>query len=226
MIVTSHQPNFLPYLGVFYKAYRSNIIVLSDDVLFSKKGMHNYNYIRTKGGSQKITLPVSAHHDTKLCDVIVSEPERSIPKIVRTLGEAYSKTEHYDDGKEILDIIGGMAKEGLRMTELNIAVIRHILKRMGIKTHILIATEHLSLVGHKDDRILMMCRQTAGDVYYSGTGAKAYHDEERYRKEGIGLIYSDYEPVTYRQKYEPFLQNMSVIDYIFNEGYRIPEGWL
>lgn len=226
MIVTSHQPNFLPYLGVFYKAYRSNVIVLSDDVLFSKKGMHNYNYIRTKVGSQKITLPVNAHHDTKLCDVMVSEPERSILKIVRTLGEAYAKTEHYDDGKEILDIIGGMAKEGLRMTELNIAVIRHILKRMGIKTHILIATENLSLAGHKDDRILLMCHQTAGKVYYSGTGAKAYHDEERYRKEGIELIYSDYEPVAYRQKYEPFLQNMSVIDYIFNEGYRIPEGWL
>lgn len=225
MIVTSHQPNFLPYMGVFYKAYRSDIMVLSDDVLFSKSGMHNYNYIRTKDGRQKITIPISAHHDTRLCDVMVSEPERSIPKIVRTLGEAYAKTEHYDDGKEILDIIGGMAKENLRMTDLNSAVIIHILKRMGIKAHVLIASEQLSLIGHKDDRILMMCRQTAGNTYYSGTGAKAYHDEERYRQNGISLVYSDYEPVVYRQKYEPFLPNMSVIDYVFNEGYRIPEGW-
>lgn len=225
MIVTSHQPNFLPYMGVFYKAYRSDIMVLSDDVLFSKSGMHNYNYIRTKDGRQKITIPVSAHHDTRLCDVMVSEPERSIPKIVRTLGEAYAKTEHYDEGKEILDIIGGMVKENLRMTDLNSAVIIHILKRMGIKAHVLIASEQLSLIGRKDDRILMMCRQTAGNTYYSGTGAKAYHDEEKYRQSGISLVYSDYEPVVYRQKYEPFLPNMSVIDYVFNEGYRIPEGW-
>ena len=225
MIVTSHQPNFLPYMGIFYKAYRSDIFVLSDDVLFSKKGMHNYNYIRTKDGSQKLTLPVSSHHDMRLCEVMVAEPERSLPKIVRTLREAYAKTEHYSEGQEILDIIGGMTKAGLRMTELNIAVIGHILKRMGIKAHILIASEHLSLVGHKDDRILMMCKQTAGDVYYSGTGAKAYHDDERYRENGIELVYSDYEPVVYRQKYEPFLPNMSAIDYIFNEGYRIPEGW-
>lgn len=226
MIVTSHQPNFLPYLGVFYKAYRSKIFVLSDDVQFSKSGMHNYNYIRTKVGSQKITLPVKAHNDMKLCDVMVSEPEMSIPKIVRTLREAYAKTGHYDEGQEILDIIGGMAKENLRMTELNTAVIRHILKRMGIEVHILIASEHLSLTGHKDDRILMMCGQTGAKAYYSGTGAKAYHDEGRYRKKGIDLVYSDYEPVVYRQKYEPFLPNMSVIDYIFNAGYRIPEVWL
>ena len=226
MIVTSHQPNFLPYMGVFYKAFKSDIIVLSDDVQFSKKGMHNYNLIRTKDGSQKITIPVNSHHDIRLCDVMVSEPKRSIPKVVRTLKEAYTKTEHYDDGMEILSIIEDAADENLRLTNLNTAIIRHIFKRMGIKAHILIATEDLSLLGHKDDRILMMCQQTKGKTYYSGTGSKAYHNEERYRKNGINLVYSDYRPSAYQQKYEPFLPNLSVIDYVFNEGYKIPEAWL
>lgn len=226
MIVTSHQPNFLPYMGVFYKAFKSDIIVLSDDVQFSKKGMHNYNLIRTKDGSQKITIPVNSHHDIRLCDVMVSEPKRSIPKVVRTLKEAYTKTEHYDDGMEILSIIEDAADENLRLTDLNTAIIRHIFKRMGIKAHILIATEDLSLSGHKDDRILMMCQQTKGKTYYSGTGSKAYHNEEIYRKNGINLVYSDYRPAAYRQKYEPFLPNLSVIDYVFNEGYKIPEAWL
>ncbi len=54
MILTSHQPNFLPYMGVIYKAYRSDAIVLSDDVCYSKKGMHNWNVIRAKNGNQKI----------------------------------------------------------------------------------------------------------------------------------------------------------------------------
>ena len=39
MILTSHQPNFLPYMGVIYKAYKSDAIVLSDDVCYSKKGI-------------------------------------------------------------------------------------------------------------------------------------------------------------------------------------------
>lgn len=226
MIVTSHQPNFLPYLGVFYKAYKSDVLVLSDDVLFSKKGMHNWNYIRTINGSQKITVPVAAHHDMRLCDIQVSEPERALPKIVRTLREAYARAKHYDEGQEILSIIESMAKESLRMTELNVAIIRHIIIRMEIEVQVVSATKSLALTGNKDDRILEMCRRLNADVYYSGMGAKVYHDESRYQENGIALVYSDYEPVLYRQKYEPFLPNMSIIDYIFNEGYRIPEGWL
>ena len=209
MILTSHQPNFLPYMGVIYKAYKSDAIVLSDDVCYSKKGMHNWNVIRAKNGSQKITIPVNAHHDTKLCDVMISEPRNTLPKIVRTLEETYAKTKHFEEGQEILDII----------------IIKHILDHMGIVRDVAVATRDLRLTGHKDDRILIMCERMGADTYYSGTGAKAYHDEERYREKGINLVYSDYEPVVYHQKYEPFLPNMSVIDYIFNEGYRIPEVW-
>ena len=231
MIVTSHQPNFLPYMGVFYKAYKSDILVLSDDVVYSKKGMHNWNLIRVKNGEQKVTVPVHAHHDTKLCNIIVSEPDRTLPRITKTLLEAYAKAEHYEEGKELVDIIQGYANWGdayheVRLTKMNADLIRHILHRMGIKTHILTASKDLSIIGHKDDRILMMCQQTAAKVYYSGVGAKVYHEEERYRQAGIDLVYSDYEPVVYKQKYEPFLPNMSVVDYVFNEGYKIPEGWL
>lgn len=39
MILTSHQPNFLPYMGVIYKAYKSDAIVLSDDVCYCIKNM-------------------------------------------------------------------------------------------------------------------------------------------------------------------------------------------
>jgi hypothetical protein len=213
-------------MGVIYKAYKSDAIVLSDDVCYSKKGMHNWNVIRVKNGSQKITVPVNAHHDTKLCDIMISEPRKTLPKIVRTLEETYSKTKHSEEGQEILDIIRGMAVDGTGLVELNITIIKHILDRMGIARDVAVATRDLRLTGHKDDRILIMCEKMGADTYYSGTGAKAYHDETRYREKGINLAYSDYEPVVYRQKYEPFLPNMSVIDYIFNEGYRIPEVWL
>ena len=231
MIVASHQPNFLPYLGVFYKAYKSDILVLSDDVQYSNSGMHNWNFIRSNKGQQKITVPISAHHNTRLYDILISHPDRTLPKIIRALTETYSNTRHFDEGKEIIGIIQGYANRGdayntTMLTNMNTEIIKHILYRMGIKTHILMANRDLSLVGHKDDRILMMCKQTGANVYYSGIGAKVYHEEERYREAGIDLVYSDYEPVVYQQRFEPFLPNMSVIDYVCNEGYKIPEDWL
>lgn len=225
MILTSHQPNFLPYMGFFYKAFKSDVLVLSDDVCYSKKGMHNWNRIQTKAGEQRITVPVNAHHYSRLCDIQISDPMKNLPKVCRTLRETYAKSYHFSDGMEIVDRIESLARDDLMLTELNSDLIYYILRRLGIKTEVNLASE-LGIAGHKDDRILQMCRIAKADTYYSGTGAKAYHDEERYRSNGIDLVYSDYQPVVYQRKYEPFLPNMSVIDYIFNVGYRIPEVWL
>lgn len=226
MILTSHQPNFLPYMGVFYKFYKSDVIVISDDVLYSKKGMHNWNYIRVKDGVQKITVPVNAHQNTKLCDVTIAEPIKSIPKVIRTLREGYSKTLHFNDGNILLNIIEEMVRDRVFLADFNVEIIRYILNRMGIEKTIIIADKDLHLYGNKDDRILSMCKKTGVDTYYSGIGAKSYHENYRYSEEGIKLIYSDYQPVLYKQKYEPFIPNMSVIDYIFSQGYKIPEEWL
>ncbi len=225
MILTSHQPNFLPYMGVIYKIYKSDILVLSDDVWFSKKGMHNWNYIISQNGIQKITIPVNAHHDTSLKNVLISEPEVNIAKVVKTLTQAYSKSEHFEEGNEILDIIKTQAKPGTSLTEMNSSILSHVIIKMGLNAKLLIASKDLDITGHKDERILKMCEQTNSDVYYSGKGAAIYHIEELYKKRGIELRYSDYEPVRYHQRSKEFIYNMSMFDYICNEGYKIPEVW-
>lgn len=226
MILTSHQPNFLPYMGFFYKIYRSEIFVLSDDVYFSKKGMHNWNIIKVKNGSQKITIPVNAHHDTRLCDVMISEPKSTLPKIVRTLEETYAKTKYFNEGQEITNIINDIStNDKVPLVFLNIAIIKYILKRMGIDRTIVISTKDLHITGNKDDRIINMCKEMKADIYYSGMGAKKYHENKKYKENNIRLIYSDYKPVVYHQKYGSFISNMSIIDYIFNNGYKLPEDW-
>lgn len=180
--------------------------------------------IRVKSGAQRITVPVSAHNDPKIHEVLLFEPERNLKKVAKTISEAYAKTPHYDDGMELVSIIEDKAVNGTTMADLNVSLIKHVIKRMGILSDVLMGYEDLRLQGHKDDRIFMMCAKTGADTYYSGVGAKVYHQEERYVENGIRLVYSDYQPVVYRQKYEPFIENMSVADYVFNEGYKIPES--
>ena len=91
MILTSHQPDFLPYMGFFYKAARSDVLVLSDDVRFSKSGMHNWNRIKTPAGAQKLTIPVHAHHDTPLCQIKIADPSHGIGRAVKTIEQHYRK---------------------------------------------------------------------------------------------------------------------------------------
>ena len=83
----------------------------------------------------------------------------------------------------------------------------------------------LPLENRRDARIIEMCKLLNADVYISGEGAKDYHIEEDYRKNGIDLVYSDYEPVVYDQVGGRQVINMSVIDYVMNCGFELPRGW-
>lgn len=226
MILSSHQPNFVPYMGFFYKAFRSDIFVISDDVCFSKKGMHNWNKIYTQNGVKKITVPINAHHDRKLNEILICSPNYSITKICKTLVQEYRKAPCFHSCSDIIELMLALSeKNSLEMVEFNLAIIEHLLNKFNINVKMLRADEDLKLSGHKDDRIFQMCELTGADTYLSGTGAKAYHDEEEYRKRNIQLVYSDYTPVLYEQPKGSFVENLSVLDYIFNNGYILPKGW-
>jgi hypothetical protein len=58
MIVGIHQPNFIPWLGYFYKILKSDIFIILDDVQYTKNSFINRNKIKTPNNSQWLTLPV------------------------------------------------------------------------------------------------------------------------------------------------------------------------
>ena len=70
-------------------------------------------------------------------------------------------------------------------------------------------------------RVIEIVQRVGGDTYMSGHGGKNYQDEEHFTQAGINLVYSDFQPLTYRQQWGDFLPNMSVLDYCMNEGYEI-----
>ena len=43
MIVAIHQPDYLPYLGYFYKMSRADVFVYLDDAQYSKGDRHQWN---------------------------------------------------------------------------------------------------------------------------------------------------------------------------------------
>ena len=63
-------------------------------------------------------------------------------------------------------------------------------------------------------------------MYYSGIGGKAYNDEQMYKDNGIKIEYSDYEPFEYRQIGRKFVPNLSVLDYVMNNGFVMPSCWI
>ncbi len=224
IIFSGHQPNFLPYMGYFYKIFKSDVFVIDDDVQFSKSEWHNFNFIKVGINKYKITIPVSYHHGDLINEVKINYSRDWQVKLLRTVEMNYSKAKCFYDVFEMLYRHIMASHEFL--FDLNYQIIKEIVERLHIETKVIIASKEVPTDLRKNDRNIYQCKKLNGTVYYSGIGGKGYNDIQAFKKNGIYVVYSDYEPVVYSQQKWNFIPNLSVLDYLFNEGFKLPKEWL
>lgn len=214
--VAIHQPNYLPWLGYFYKIHQSDVFVFLDDVQYSNKGMHNYCYIKTPQGPFRLKIPVKQSFGDKIYQVSVRDELKWREKHLKTIETFYSRAAYFENIYQ--DLSNLIQSEQDDLTSLNIQIISFICKKLSIHTEF-VKSSDLTLSDSREERIYDICGALNGDVYYSGTGAKAYQKSEEFEKRGIDLRYSEFNPLTYDQLWGPFDSNVSIIDYLMNHGY-------
>lgn len=216
MKVSIHQPDYIPYLGLFYKMYRSDIFIYLDDAQYSNLGAQNYNVIKTPQGVLRLKFPV----ENKFGDAInVVRPKDELnwkEKHLKTIEMNYKKAPFFKDVfPKLKDVYMGNYPT---VADLNIAINTYIAENFGIKPKFYRSSE-FNIHTAREERVIDLCLAVNADCYISGTGASVYQVEDHFVSKGIKLCYSDYKPITYPQIWGDFQVNMSVIDYIFNCGY-------
>lgn len=229
MILASHQPDFAPYPGFFYKMLMSDVFVLSTDVGYSNSEMHKYNYIQGSDGRQRIGLPIVGHQEGKpLRDILISRDNRLIYKAAKTFEQTYKHHPYFGKyGRHILNIIvSATTPYGERLADINKSLILYIANGFGFDCDILDASR-MNLKGRRDERLIDMCEKTGCNLYLSGWGAAAYHDPKLYEDHGLRLTYTDYRPIVYEQygNKGDFIENLSMLDYVMNCGFQMPSEW-
>lgn len=219
MIISIHQPDYIPYLGYFYKIYQSEIFVFLDDVQFSNDNMHHWNKIKTPQGEHRLKIPVASNFGDEINEVRTRDELKWKEKHLKTLEMNYSKTQYfkeiYPQYKEII------IKNYSNLAEMNIAINQFICEGMDIETKFIRSSE-LNVNSVKENRVIDICLALGGKTYLSGIGAKAYQVDENFEDKGLHLKYTDYEPFEYKQVWGQFIPNLSVLDYIFNCGFVNP----
>lgn len=222
-VFSGHQPNLLPYMGVFYKIFQSDVFVLDDDVQYSSKGLHNANFLKVNGSKYKFTVPVTYEYGDNINEVKISYSKNWDETLMKTLKNSYSKAPHFEEAYNLMERHLSLHKRLL--IELNYGLIEEISRRFKLNSELLIASKAVPTTMKKNERNVFQCKSLGCDVYYSGVGGKDYNDEEMYAENGIQVVYSDYEPVKYSQGKGEFVENLSVLDYIMFNGFELPEYW-
>lgn len=229
MIITGHQPNYLPYLGFFHKISLAETFVLVDTVQYVKRGPFgwiNRNKIRTSQGGQWLTVPVLSRgkFGQKIIDTMIDNSKPWPHQHGRAISLSYQKAPYFKDHQDFFHEV--YQKKWEKLADLSETIIRYLINALGIKVNIT-RTSLIGAEGKGDDLIIDICKKLGADTYVHGKHGKDYIDPQKFADNHIKCIYQEFQHPVYRQLYEPFIPRMSVIDLLFNcgpESLRILKG--
>lgn len=218
MIVSGHQPNYLPWLGFFDKMRRSDLFIIEDNVQIERQGFTNRNKIMTVDGVRWLSVPVE-HANKPLLINDVRIANRGEPKWGSrhwlTLKHSYCKAPYWRDYYDFFE--DTYARDWTMLIELNMHLIKGIMRFLDIDKPLIMASS-LSAKGKKSELIIAQCKVVGAAVQLAGNGGKDYINHKRFEEEGIQLIFQEFEHPRYTQTSAGFAPNLSVVDYLFCTG--------
>jgi hypothetical protein len=216
IILSAHQPVYLPWLGLIHKIALADIFCVFDIVQYQRKDFNNRNKIKTSAGPIWLTVPVksSGRLDSIITDIeIINDGWQK--KHLKSIELNYKKTPYFEQYffglKKILDT------PYQYLADLNFDILVYVLDVLDIDTKIVKASDY-SFVGTKSELVLDMCTQLDADIYIFGEQGKDYADVDVFKSKGVHPYFQSYNHPIYKQikgEFEPF---MSVLDLIFNQG--------
>ena len=218
MIVSISQPTLFPWIGYFNIIKKSDVFVFLDTVKFEKHSWHMRNKLKeiskNKESAVWIKIPTKIEKtDTPIQNVLIDNAEKWKENHLKAFLINYGKS--YDEVSFLHDLYN---KEWKKLADFNIEFITNCCKFLEIPTKLVKASD-LNCNGKKGELVLNICKELGATDYLTSVGAVDYLEEYRkmFDEENIRIIYHDYIHPVYKQRGKTFLENLSILDLIFNE---------
>ncbi|NIT13372.1 MAG: hypothetical protein GTN99_03740 [Candidatus Dadabacteria bacterium] len=218
MIVTTHQPIFLPWPGLFYKASNSDCMVLLDDVQFPLgRGWVNRNRLKYKEGEMFLTVPVRkkgrAHQLISGVEIFDETGWRA--KHLETIYHCYCHAPYFKEYFSVIESI--YAANHFYLIDLNLELIKFFFQALGMNKELYLLSE-LDCGGRATDLIIDICKKLGADTYLNFPIAEKHLDLSLMENSGIEHKRCNFKPPVYPQLWGEFIYNLSALDMLFNCG--------
>lgn len=213
------QPTFLPWIGYFDLIDQSDLFVILDDVKFEKQSWQQRNKFKTKNGFELFTIPVVSNSKVLVNETIIFKPEKIKKKFFNFLITNYSKAKYFNKYFSLFVNLFNESLDNQNLCSLNVNLIKLCLQILEIKKKIIYSSE-LNIKKRKSEKLIEICKKLNEYNYLSTVGAKDYllEDKTKFTDEGINVYIHNYHCIEYKQLSMPFLNYLSILDLILNEG--------
>ncbi|MHC4662187.1 MAG: WbqC family protein [Planctomycetota bacterium] len=226
MMLTAHQPNYIPYLGFFEKISCADEFVIVDDTQFVKRGPFGWihrNRIRTREGWTWLTVPVltKGKYTQAIRDVKINNALSWRRKHLKALEFNYRKAPYAEQNMEFFHEL--YSREFDYLIDLCIEIIRHGLSIFEIDVPVKVQSE-IGASGKGTELVIDLCKKTGHTKYISGIHGRDYLDLDLCREAGVEIVFQEYEHPIYEQA-QPgeFISDLSFVDCLFNVGPGAPK---
>jgi hypothetical protein len=220
VIVAIHQPNYAPWLGYFAKIARADIFIFLDDAQYTKNSYINRVQIDGSGSPRWLTLPVRYRFGDPVNRVLPAGHDWAHSHL-DTLRTYYRRAPEFATVWPLLEEAYRMLPAS-NLAAVNQSLIEALASRIGVSSRFHRASDlDPEKTSRADDRIIALVRGFGGGAsYLSGRGGAAYQDPRKFRDAGIELRYLSFSPPRYGQGHDGFVEGLSIIDALFNLGWK------
>ena len=217
MILTAHQPVYLPWLGLFHKIALADMFVSFDQVQYQPNNWNNRNRIKTATETVWPTVPVlrKGYLEMKYCDIRINDALGWGRKHFNALHHGYGKAPYFAKYADFFE--DTYARHWDTLVELNEYMLRWFMDTLGIRTAVRSAAEW-DFRGTKGDLVLDMCRKTGATTFIFGALGRDYADAAAFARAGVKIVFQDYRHPRYAQQHGEFVSHLSIVDLLFNCG--------
>ena len=213
MILSGHQPVYLPSIQLFNKIWLSDAFMFVGHCAYTPKSWHSHNFIRNPGnGDEPLKLSVPVRRSATNINGAEIDSDHWRKKHLKSIKMAYISFPFFPTYYPTLEAaITWPPTLGC----LNAPLIRQICQWLQIDTK-LYYSQAFAIEGNKTDMIIDMCRKTQATQYLSNEGARAYVDEKQLLDAGIIHRWQSFTQPDYGQDH--WGQPLSILDLLFARG--------
>jgi len=213
-----HQPNYLPWIGLFSKIIQGDCFVIMDNLQYTKDGVIHRNKIRTNTGFGYLTIPINKDfREVSINAVELPCDQKWKETHWQTIYRNYKKADFFQDYSEYFESL--YKKDFRYLWMINVEIIRYLLKNFNINVEIIIGSSLNLNQNLKHTDMIIACMEKIGaKTYLSGPSGRNYMEFEKARRAGLTLRFSEFIHPVYKQRYPGFEPNISAIDLLFNMG--------
>lgn len=211
MMLSAHQPAYLPWLGYFEKIMRSDVFIFLDHVQYEKNSFINRNRIKSAGGPIWLTIPVltKGHTSSAIVHTSIDARQPWREKHLRSISHNYLRAPCY--ASRYSRLCDMLSEGGDNLAEVCWQQLQFWLAELRCNTKV-VRSSALELDGKKSDLILELCQKFKADAYLSGVLGKNYLDEDAFNADGISVTYQQFQHPEYVQLHGEFLPNLAIVD--------------